>query len=105
MFVICEDTGMLANEECPNKKEIVYSEMPKMEQNARWNTTYGREVQAPPSEHCTEHVNTIKIEEESKEDKTDENKKDETKLDKDKKDEENSDEDEKEEKTNTVTIL
>ena len=51
---ICEDTGLLANEYCPNKVTKYYSYLVEKERLGLWDNL-SSSVSNPPNTYCTEH--------------------------------------------------
>ena len=52
---ICEDTGLLANENCPNKVTKYYSYLVEKERLGLWYNL-SSSVSNPPNTYCTEHT-------------------------------------------------
>ena len=52
---ICEDTGLLANENCPNKVTKYYSYLVEKERLGLWHNL-SSSVSNPPNTYCTEHT-------------------------------------------------
>ncbi len=54
---VCEDTGLLANEYCPNKVTKYYSYLVEKERLGLWDNI-SSSVSSPPNTYCTEHTKT-----------------------------------------------
>ena len=66
---ICEDTGLLANEYCPNKVTKYYSYLVEKERLGLWDNL-SSSVSNPPNTYCTEHNNSNTSNVEKKEEPT-----------------------------------
>ena len=66
---ICEDTGLLANEFCPNKVTKYYSYLVEKERLGLWSNI-SSSVSSPPKTYCTEHTNSNTNNVEKKEEPT-----------------------------------
>ena len=53
---ICADTGLLANEHCPNKEEKVFITRPDAETNTAWQKASDAEYMLTIKDTCTVHV-------------------------------------------------
>lgn len=52
---ICNDTGLLATDNCPNKVTKYYSYTVEKERLGLWRTTNSSSSAQPPAEYCTQH--------------------------------------------------
>lgn len=66
---ICEDTGLLANEYCPNKVTKYYSYLVEKERLGLWSNI-SSSVSSAPKTYCTEHNNSNTSNVEKKEEPT-----------------------------------
>ena len=66
---ICEDTGLLANEYCPNKVTKYYSYLVEKERLGLWHN-YSSSSSSAPNTYCTEHKKQKEEEKPKKEEPT-----------------------------------